>query len=275
MERVKCKRCGEEWIPRLNPPKICKKCKSKYWNKNKIEREYGCKTLFFNKRYGRFIIFIGSAEFLSENGIIGQEGFSQKKLEKWLKLSQSTVSKSLNTLKKTGLIYKNKKRLYNLEEISLFNEFFGRIKKEVLSNLDKDLKNYQKEKDEEILYFKDYPRANQGLIKKYRNLAKTINKKIKQIEKLKLKEPEIKYLCWLLISLLIQLSFDLKEKISLKDIQNIFAYHILEGMDFNDVSSFDRFPKGRKNKNFEIIKILIREYKRVYGFKPYINLGKK
>ena len=33
---LKCLRCGHEWIPnRPVEPKVCPKCKSPYWNKNK------------------------------------------------------------------------------------------------------------------------------------------------------------------------------------------------------------------------------------------------
>jgi DNA-directed RNA polymerase subunit RPC12/RpoP len=31
-----CKRCGHEWTPRFpQPPKVCPKCKSKLWNKER------------------------------------------------------------------------------------------------------------------------------------------------------------------------------------------------------------------------------------------------
>jgi len=32
-----CKRCGWKWIPRLEKPILCPKCKSAYWN---IEKKY-------------------------------------------------------------------------------------------------------------------------------------------------------------------------------------------------------------------------------------------
>ncbi len=36
MEKTKCKRCGHEWIKRQDVPIVCPKCKSPYWNKEKI-----------------------------------------------------------------------------------------------------------------------------------------------------------------------------------------------------------------------------------------------
>jgi len=30
--KLKCQRCGHEWVPRQPEVKICPKCKSKYWN---------------------------------------------------------------------------------------------------------------------------------------------------------------------------------------------------------------------------------------------------
>lgn len=33
MEKAKCKRCGREWIPRVENPEECPSCKSRYWNK--------------------------------------------------------------------------------------------------------------------------------------------------------------------------------------------------------------------------------------------------
>ena len=36
----KCKRCGHEWTPRNNePPKVCPKCKSPYWDRERIKRK--------------------------------------------------------------------------------------------------------------------------------------------------------------------------------------------------------------------------------------------
>jgi hypothetical protein len=33
---LKCKRCGHSWVPRrVNLPKVCPKCKSPYWNKDR------------------------------------------------------------------------------------------------------------------------------------------------------------------------------------------------------------------------------------------------
>jgi len=36
---LKCKRCGNEWIPRVvTLPKVCPKCKSPYWNSEKVKK---------------------------------------------------------------------------------------------------------------------------------------------------------------------------------------------------------------------------------------------
>jgi len=37
LPRMRCGRCGHEWIPRRDrPPKVCSKCKSPYWNRPKV-----------------------------------------------------------------------------------------------------------------------------------------------------------------------------------------------------------------------------------------------
>lgn len=36
MKTLKCNRCGHEWYPRTpKNPKVCGKCKSPYWNKER------------------------------------------------------------------------------------------------------------------------------------------------------------------------------------------------------------------------------------------------
>lgn len=33
----RCLRCGHEWIPTSDkPPKVCPKCKSPYWNRERV-----------------------------------------------------------------------------------------------------------------------------------------------------------------------------------------------------------------------------------------------
>lgn len=37
MEKLKCKRCGHEWIRRMEKlPVKCPRCASPYWNKDKV-----------------------------------------------------------------------------------------------------------------------------------------------------------------------------------------------------------------------------------------------
>lgn len=41
--KLKCKRCGYEWIPRTeNLPKQCPRCKSPFWQEDKRTKEYSC-----------------------------------------------------------------------------------------------------------------------------------------------------------------------------------------------------------------------------------------
>jgi len=35
LPRVKCLRCGYEWVPRVENPVTCAKCKNPFWNKPK------------------------------------------------------------------------------------------------------------------------------------------------------------------------------------------------------------------------------------------------
>lgn len=32
MKELTCKRCGHTWIPRIDSPELCSKCKSKKWD---------------------------------------------------------------------------------------------------------------------------------------------------------------------------------------------------------------------------------------------------
>ena len=36
MEKLKCKRCEHEWVKRTKTPVCCPRCKSPYWNKDKL-----------------------------------------------------------------------------------------------------------------------------------------------------------------------------------------------------------------------------------------------
>lgn len=37
IKKIKCLRCGFEWIPRTETPKACPRCKSYDWNKQREE----------------------------------------------------------------------------------------------------------------------------------------------------------------------------------------------------------------------------------------------
>ena len=41
MMGYRCTRCGHEWVPRVNataPPRVCAKCKSPYWDRQRRSR---------------------------------------------------------------------------------------------------------------------------------------------------------------------------------------------------------------------------------------------
>lgn len=35
IQKLLCKRCGHEWVPKIVEVRICPKCKSAYWDKEK------------------------------------------------------------------------------------------------------------------------------------------------------------------------------------------------------------------------------------------------
>ena len=40
LPKLKCTRCSHSWIPRQeNPPKVCSKCNSPYWNKKRVTKK--------------------------------------------------------------------------------------------------------------------------------------------------------------------------------------------------------------------------------------------
>ena len=38
-QKLECKRCGHKWIPRVAEVRICAKCKSPYWDKEKKKKD--------------------------------------------------------------------------------------------------------------------------------------------------------------------------------------------------------------------------------------------
>lgn len=50
LPRHECKRCGHKWIPRTDSlPTICPRCKSPYWNKERLNNCGGCEDGNNNK----------------------------------------------------------------------------------------------------------------------------------------------------------------------------------------------------------------------------------
>lgn len=35
IKKIKCKRCGYEWVPRTSEVRTCAKCRSSWWDKEK------------------------------------------------------------------------------------------------------------------------------------------------------------------------------------------------------------------------------------------------
>jgi len=35
LQKLKCKRCGYEWIPRKDEVRLCPRCRSPYWDKER------------------------------------------------------------------------------------------------------------------------------------------------------------------------------------------------------------------------------------------------
>jgi len=39
LQKLKCKRCGYSWIPRKDEVRLCPRCRSPYWDREKGERK--------------------------------------------------------------------------------------------------------------------------------------------------------------------------------------------------------------------------------------------
>ena len=40
--KCKCQKCGYEWVPRVDNPKLCPECKCRKWNKENDHTMEGC-----------------------------------------------------------------------------------------------------------------------------------------------------------------------------------------------------------------------------------------
>ena len=49
--RLKCLRCGNEWVPIIDHPKRCPNCNSPYWNKPRIPRTVD-ELIIFMREHG-------------------------------------------------------------------------------------------------------------------------------------------------------------------------------------------------------------------------------
>jgi len=39
IQKLKCFRCSHQWVPRKDDIRLCPKCKSAYWDKQKVEKK--------------------------------------------------------------------------------------------------------------------------------------------------------------------------------------------------------------------------------------------
>ena len=57
--KVVCLRCNHNWIPRVEEVKWCPKCKSPYWNKQKIKNSGPHKKSIDKQKVIKYIIIYG------------------------------------------------------------------------------------------------------------------------------------------------------------------------------------------------------------------------
>ncbi len=96
--KCKCIKCNKNWISRLEIPKICPNCKTKYWNKERTEKEI-IKNPFKNTTLTKFIINYST---------VNKIGKTQKQKAEQLEIKQPNISVGLKFLRKCGYLKQNK-----------------------------------------------------------------------------------------------------------------------------------------------------------------------
>ena len=82
----KCKRCNYEWNPRLERVRICPKCKSKNWDKEKPKVSIKEENIYNNPTYTNILLLLVPFPL------------NQNQLSKYCNISQPAISKKIKNL---------------------------------------------------------------------------------------------------------------------------------------------------------------------------------
>lgn len=164
----KCKRCNNEWEPRLEKVKICPKCKSKYWNQDKSKISLKEENIFNNPSYTNILL------------ILVPFPLTQEELSKYCNISQPAISKkirNLRVLKYISIDHKRMKKVYyTIETERLISDILTMLK----NILEEKLKIQISELEKPLLY--RFYWLDKNSVNKKRN--RIINKFKKNLDKL-------------------------------------------------------------------------------------------
>ena len=163
----KCKRCNYEWSPRLGKVRICPKCKSKHWDKEKSKVSIKEENIYNNPTYTSILLLLVPFPL------------NQNQLSKYCNISQPAISKkikNLMALKYITIDHTRIKDYYTIETERLIGDILTMLKNSIEEKLKIQISELKKPFLDKLFYWLDKNKVNKKRNKIINRLEKNLDK---------------------------------------------------------------------------------------------------